>query len=106
MGARSSDRGECVERHAICEMNTAPAGSRQTLSARGCPKMPNTMSAEVCFYNPDDLAAAMPVILAQGFEIRKLDWTDPQGGPHTWIMVDAITELDALGFLVRVNELV
>ena len=57
------------------------------------------MTAEICFGHPDDLSSATPTLIDNGFEIERLDWADPEGGAHVWIMASSLIELDESGFL-------
>jgi hypothetical protein len=43
---------------------------------------------------------------ANGFTVETLDWTDPEGGPHVWLVASASTELSADAFFAWVHTLV
>lgn len=68
--------------------------------------MLNQMIAEICFCNSNDLSSATATLIENGFEIERLDWTDPEGGAHVWILAGALTELDQSHFLDQVIGIV
>jgi hypothetical protein len=68
--------------------------------------MLNKMTAEICFCHPSDLSSATPALIENDFEVSQLDWIDPEGGPHVWIIARAVTELDENHFLDLVRSIV
>ena len=63
------------------------------------------MSAEVLFLDPRDVEPTEARLRELGFDIERLDWTDPYG-PTVWINASTRTELDQSGFLDHVQSIV
>ena len=64
------------------------------------------MQAEICFCNQDDTHAATAALIELDFEVEVLDWTDPGGGPHMWVMARHVSELSEHQFLDWVSAIV
>jgi hypothetical protein len=62
------------------------------------------MEAEICG-DPDDISLVTAALIENGFDVERLDWVDPEGGPTVWIMARIATRLDGGSFYDWVNEL-
>jgi hypothetical protein len=68
--------------------------------------MTTQMGTEICCSSPAKASYVTEELRANGFTVETLDWTDPEGGPHVWLVASASTELSADAFFAWVHTLV
>jgi hypothetical protein len=67
--------------------------------------MITTMGTEICCDTPAVADCVTEELRAHGFTVERLDWVDPEGGPHVWLVASALTELSADTFFAWVHTL-